>query len=876
MKGHQFSISLLVDTGASTVVISQRLVQQLNLPLLQGPPYTVTFGDGSTTTRNSYVKTSFDIAGHTVMGEFRTTELAPSIDAILGCDAIRQLHMVVDLDNERVTFSDGTSAPFITQGAVPSSLVEVSMTAIHKDVKHAYSSGAEDSVYVVFLQSDSEPDLRSSSSLPMPSSEANTSSNFRKAILSEYSDVFPDQLPTTLPPVTRAGIRMEHTIELTPGAQPVRQRAYKRGMEEQAIIKQHIDQMLADGLIEPSQSPWASPVLLVKKSDGSWRFCCDLRRVNKVIKRSAYPLPDALQVFDRLRGARYFTSLDLRSGYHQIRMDPESVPITAFTTQFGSYQWRVLPFGIATAPSAFQSIMNQLLHGFIGNFVCCYLDDVLIYSKTLEQHEQHVRQVLDKFREAQLYCKLKKCDFCRTQIDFLGHVVSYNTVAMQPAKLQAIRNWQPPTSVTQLQRFLGFVNYYRRFIPRHSHITAYLSRLASNKFKGRKFVWDLEAQRAFDATKAALLEGSSLAIPDVTGQLPFTLQTDACDDCIAGVLTQDGRIVDCFSRKLQGAELRYPIREKELLAIVSALRRYAHYIGQSLITVYTDHRSLIHLDTMNLHSPIPQQRRIARWWMDTLCYFNLRLVYLPGNLNIPADALSRRHLDGDDVVELTAIERADEHAADTSLYDGGDNIVKLNVILADPSMDTSSRTYQLVSNAARQDDLFVATTSVSVTLSDELTKRIIAGYDSDPAWSDVYKAHAGLTNDPDSGKQRVRFSRTKLDDDSKLLYYYRNDLPDHIPRLVIPSGSVRDTLLAEHHESSYAAHMGAKRMLSEMARRYWWPGIHRDVKSYCRSCDSCQRAKATTLTTRAPLEPLPVPDRPFSPRSNQAKAGTVS
>jgi len=840
-SGHR--VRMILDSGATFTVISVRLVKRLGLPQVRGSSYRVVFGEGNVVSSDLYTEGQLKIGNSSFFGRFRVLELASSIDAIMGCATMDRLGLSYKIKTRLITLEDGSTLPLHYEPpSATDSLVEVSFTQFNKVLRNAAMGKSKDEMYLVYVSYDQcEPNGIVATGEIADASTVTLGDRFRESILTDYADVFPDELPSSLPPRDRAGVRAEHTVELEPNAVPVKKRDFKRSPAEYAVIKEHIDQMLRDGIIEPSESAWASPVLLVKKADGSWRFVVDYRAVNAVTKKNSYPLPDLNTCFEQLRGAKYFTSLDLRSGYHQIRMAPESIPVTAFTTRYGSFQYRVMSFGLCNAPATFQSVMNSLLRQFTDDFVLVYLDDVLIYSENFEQHQRHVRQVLDVFRKAKFYCKLSKCEFARETIDFVGHTVSFNTVAMQKSKLQALREWEPPRSVVQLQRFLGFCGYYRRFIVGYAKLVSRLSTMASNKFKGKRFVWDADAQNDFECLKKAMLKDPVLMVPDLSGTVPFVLQTDASDDCIAGVLSQQGRIVDYYSRKLQGAELQYPIREKELLAIVCALTRYSHYVGSSVLSVYTDHRSLVHLDTMKLNAPVPQQRRLTRWWINTLSHFNLKIIYLPGQYNIPADALSRRHLDADDVIEFKAVTDGDGDADDVTLMDSGTRI-----------------------RSRRDAASMVATAAVSATLADDLRTAIVDGYKADDGWSTVYDAHVNNTDGPPLGKLRVRFKRTQLDPTTGLLYYRRGELSGGSSRLVIPSGSVRNKLLAEHHETGYSAHMGYKRMLSELSRRYWWPGVEMDVRRFCRSCDTCQRAKASTQAVRAPLEPLAVPDEPFT------------
>ena len=857
IAGH--SASILLDTGASCSIVSSSFATQLALPRRTIPPRNIVLGQGKPEPINTQTDVTLTLGPSDETVSLLITQLMSSIDVLLGADWIARLGIVIDLANQLVLFPNGASVPISPSANIP--VEEMSSTQFTKLINSSDDHDV-DSCFVIY---PGQVPTGSDSCFAAFSGDTHAASSgptrFREEILKEFPDLFPESLPTTLPPQSRDGHNVEHSIELKPNAPPVKQRDYRRGSAENATLKELLDQMLREGQIRPSTSPWSSPVLLVKKSDGSWRFCVDYRALNAATKKNSYPLPDITTCLDQLHGARFFTSLDLRSGYHQIRMEPKSVPYTAFTTRYGSYEFLVMPFGLCNAPATFQSTMNNLLRPYIDNFLLVYLDDILIYSDSFEQHQAHVRTVLDTLRRAQFYCKLSKCEFGLEEINFVGYTVSHNQIAMQAQKLEALRAWPVPTSVTRLQGFLGFVNYYRRFVRNFSQLSSRLSTLASNKFKKLRFTWTPEAQHDFDQLKEEMLKNITLGIPDMSGATPFSLQTDASDICIGAVLSQSNKIVDCFSRKLQGAERNYPIREKELLAIVCALKKYSHFCSNTTITVYTDHRSLIHLDSMQLNTPVPQSRRIARWWMDTLSHFNLKIVYLQGQYNIAADALSRQHIDDSNIQSFSASAGVEPDHPDAAFHDAG-VALREHVVTAPVNSIDSSEVPQGKTNSSN-----LIATAVSVTIQDAHLDQIRAGYRSDPHWSPVYIAHLKEGPSPKKGQLLQRFRRTSLDPTSKLLYYRldSNAKPGSTSeRLVIPVCNVRNTLLHEHHSSPYSGHLGYARQRALISERFWWPQLAKDLRQFCKSCSECQHSKDLTRARQAPLQPLPVPDKPFT------------
>jgi len=452
-----------------------------------------------------------------------------------------------------------------------------------------------------------------------------------QALLAEYSDVFPDDLPAGLPP-SRA---VDHRIELFPGSEPPSRPTYRLSLAEMDEVRRQLDDLLAKGLIAPSKSPFGAPVLLVRKKDGSMRMCVDYRALNKVTIKNKYPLPRIDELLDRIQGARFFSKIDLRSGYHQIRIKEGHEHITAFRTRYGLYEFKVLPFGLTNAPATFMTLMNDLFRDLLDVCVVVYLDDVLIYSKTRDEHLSHVRQVLDRLREQKLYAKLSKCEFLQEQVSFLGHVVRQDGIAVEPHKIEAIQEWPAPANVHEVRSFLGLAGYYRKFIHGFADVAKPLHDLL---LKNQRFEWSAAASDAFTRLKDKLSATPVLRHVDPT--LEFTVTTDASDKAVGAVLTQDDgdgpRPVAYESRKLRPAEMNYATHEKEALSIVHALRIWRHYLFGRHFKIVTDHDPLRHLDTQSKLSP-----RQARW-MELLQEHDYEIMYKPGKQNVVADALSRR------------------------------------------------------------------------------------------------------------------------------------------------------------------------------------------------------------------------------------------
>ncbi|XP_057494185.1 uncharacterized protein LOC130779535 [Actinidia eriantha] len=381
----------------------------------------------------------------------------------------------------------------------------------------------------------------------------------------------------------------------------------------------------------PSASPWGAPVLFAKKKDGSLRLCIDYRKLNRVTIKNKYPLPRIDDLLDQLRGSKCFSKIDLRSGYHQLRVHEQDISKTAFRSRWGHYEFLVMPFGLTNAPAAFMDLMNRIFSPFLDQFVIVFIDDILIYSPTREEHGQHLQIVLQTLRDHGLYAKYSKCEFWLPEVKFLGHVVSGDGVAVDSSKIEAVMDWQAPKNVFEVRSFLGLAGYYRRFVSDFSRLALPMTRLTR---KGIKFAWDEACERAFQQLKKRLTTAPVLVIP--TRELGYAVYCDASHDGLGCVLMQEGKVVAYASRQLKPHEKNYPTHDLELAAVVFALKSWRHYLYGEKFEVFSDHKSLKYIFTqrdLNL-----RQRR----WMEYLEDYDFELLYHPGKANVVADALSRK------------------------------------------------------------------------------------------------------------------------------------------------------------------------------------------------------------------------------------------
>ncbi|GJX93443.1 putative nucleotidyltransferase, ribonuclease H [Tanacetum coccineum] len=419
------------------------------------------------------------------------------------------------------------------------------------------------------------------------------------SVVREFEDVFPEDL-SGLPPQRQ----VEFRIDLVPGATPIAKSPYRLAPSEMQELSGQLQELQDKGFIRPSHSPWGAPVLFVKKKDGSLRMCIDYRELNKLTVKNRYPLPRIDDLFDQLQGSRFFSKIDLRSGYHQLRVHEDDIPKTAFRTRYGHFEFTVMPFGLTNAPAVFMDLMNRVCKPYLDKFVIVFIDDILIYSKTKEDHEVHLGLVLELLRKEKLYAKFSKCEFWLQEVHFLGHVVNQNGIHVDPSKIEAVKNWKTPTTPSEIRSFLGLAGYYRRFIANFSKIAKPLTLLTQ---KNQKYVWGVEQEEAFQALKDNLYDAPILTLPD--------------------------RVED-FVLKIH--EKNYTTHDLELGAVVFALKTWRHYLYGTKSVIYTDHKSLQHIfDQKELNM---RQRR----WIELFSDYKFVIHYHPGKANVVADELSRK------------------------------------------------------------------------------------------------------------------------------------------------------------------------------------------------------------------------------------------
>ena len=450
------------------------------------------------------------------------------------------------------------------------------------------------------------------------------------SVIDAYRDIFSSK--TT--PVNVAQSLQPAVIE-TGDHLPIKQQSYRMPLIKRQKVEECVEEMLKDGVIRPSESSWSSPVLLVPKKDGSIRFCVDYRKLNSITRRDAHPLPLIQDVFDQVSGSTIFSTLDLRSGYWQVPMSTDSIQKTAFTCHLGLFEFTRMPFGLTNAPAIFQRSMNKVLSGLIGRCCMVYIDDIVIFSHTPEEHAQHLEEVFERLRQAGLQLKPSKCSFGLSKIDLLGHSVSADGIQPLPERVEAIQNLGPPSDVTSVRSFLGMAGYYRQFIPGFATLAMPLTDLTKTR---EPFRWGPEQQEAFDALRVALTQAPILTHPDVSR--PYILYTDASDKAVGAILVQRDehgveKVISYLSHKLSGAQLNWATIEKEAYAVLYALKKFHAYLWGAKFEIHTDHKPLRSLFKSEI-----KNSKLQRWALN-ISQYNAPIMYHPGKLNVRADMLSR-------------------------------------------------------------------------------------------------------------------------------------------------------------------------------------------------------------------------------------------
>lgn len=499
-------VNTLFDSGAAYSFISTSLVRKLNLTESSHVDVSVSLPRGKLVHCNKIFKGLPLKIGEAIFPSDLIEFNLGDLDVILGMDWLSLYKAKIDCEMQRVQLSDplGKKVSYRRLGK-PKGFGIISAMKVKKLVNKGCP------LYFCCVQDLSMSENRRMEDVP---------------IVNEFLDVFPEDI-SGMPPKRK----IEFTIDLVPGAAPISKAPYRMAPAEMSELKAQLQELLDKGFIRPSASPWGAPVLFVKKKDGSLRLCIDYRELNNVTVKNKYPLPRIDDLFDQLKGASVFSKIDLRSGYHQLKLVDKDIPKTAFRTQYGHYEFTVMPFGLTNAPAIFMDLMNRVFHEYLEKFVVVFIDDILVYSKNEEEHAEHLRTTLETLRKNKLYAKFSKCDFWLEKVAFLGYYISKEGVSVDPAKIKAVSEWPTPKNVTDVRSFLGLAGYYRRFVKDFSRIARPMTTLMK---KQSKFEWNESCESAFQTLKERLTTAPVLVLPD--GIEGFEVYSDASKHGLGCVL----------------------------------------------------------------------------------------------------------------------------------------------------------------------------------------------------------------------------------------------------------------------------------------------------------------------------------------------------
>jgi RNase H-like domain found in reverse transcriptase/Reverse transcriptase (RNA-dependent DNA polymerase)/Integrase zinc binding domain/Retroviral aspartyl protease/Integrase core domain/Retrotransposon gag protein/Chromo (CHRromatin Organisation MOdifier) domain len=588
-------------------------------------------------------------------------------------------------------------------------------------------------------------------------------------VLKKFVAVF--ETPTQLPP-KRA---VDHSITLFPNSQPVNLRPYRYSHFQKCELENIIEELLKTSVIRPSASSFASPALLVKKKDGSWRLCVDYRQLNAMTVKNKYPIPIIDDLLDELNGAKVFSKIDLKAGYHQIRMKESDIHKTAFRTHQGLYEYLVMPFGLTNAPATFQALMNQVFHPYLRKFVLVFFDDILVYSTDLLEHKTHLSLVLQLLLDHQLCAKRSKCEFGVSKIEYLGHLITGEGVATDPGKIQAMVEWPEPRTVKELRGFLGLTGYYRKFIKNYGSISKPLTEL----LKKNSFNWSQESSTAFQALKQAMCQAPVLAMPNFNE--PFVIETDACDNGMGAVLMQGKKPIAFLSKALGVKNQALSTYEKELLALFTAVHKWRHYLQGLPFVIKTDHISLKHLLEQRLTNSL-QHKGLCK-----LLGLQYEIQYRKGIENKAADALSRR-----------------------------------------PGLRQGSENYAIT----------------------EIT----------PSWLQELQT----SYEQDVWANQVLHGRLQIPEGKGELLVHKGIIRFNGRVYVGNNHGWRSKIVQALHDSSIGGHAGIQGTYQRVKKLFYWPGLKEAVIQIVQQCNTCQINKGENVASPGLLQPLPIPDGPWS------------
>ena len=648
---------------------------------------------------------------------------------------------------------------------------------------------------------------------------------------------------------------IQHKIPVT-NNKPVYVKPYRLPECHKEEINRQVIDMENQGIVKKSNSPWNAPLLVVpKKIDASglkkWRVVVDFRKLNDVTVGDAYPLPNITDILDQLGNSKYFTTLDLASGFHQVPIDPNDSQKTAFSTMFGHYEYLRMPFGLKGAPATFQRLMNSVLTGLQGIKCFVYIDDVVIYGNSLEDHNSKLIDVFKRLRQNNLKLHPDKCEFMRKEVQYLGHVIGEDGIKPDPKKISAVSNYPVPTCQKDIKSFLGLAGYYRKFIKNFSDIIFPISKLLK---KEQEFIWTDQQQNSFEILKSKLTSAPILQYPDFSKR--FILTTDASGSAIGAILSQgvigEDLPIAYASRALNKAEMNYATIEKELLAIVWGIQHFRPYLYGREFTIYTDHKPLKWLESnRDLGS------RLTRWRIK-LSDYNYTIEYKKGKSNTNADALSRNPVTSQvlSINHEMSYSQFIDHSKTHLIYNP--NIVE--------NISTSCKITVKFVISKFEDILY---NNDVIHINPELIHIPITSFIS-PNYETLFDSlvllkeflisknisEIKLIQNDELDWKSIRLMLRYIFKSTKIQIFI-------IKEKLIPNPEDIPNILSEYHSSPTGGHTGIKRTTKKIKAKFEWTNMSKDIKQFVKNCKSCQLNKLTRKKTKVPMEITTTSNKPF-------------
>ena len=674
-------------------------------------------------------------------------------------------------------------------------------------------------------------------------------------ILWKYGKLFDISEPSKI------DINLKNAID-TGTHRPVHTPPYRKSNKDQEILRQETDKLIKNGIIEHSTSPWSSPVVLVKKKDGTTRFCVDYRRLNQITTKDAFPLPRIDDIYDQLTRATYFTIFDFKAGYFQVPLDKADRPKTAFSTRDGHFQFKVLPQGLTNRPPTFQRIVNQILGPNRWKHVLAYIDDIIIYSKNFTEHVKHIEEVCSLLHAANFKLNIEKCEVARTEILFLGHLIKAGTIKPDPDNIRGLTETREPTSAEEAFRFVKATEYYRKFIPKFSLIAAPLHKYSPTTLqqqknnKKAKFQLSDKARIAFHQLKKILTTDLVLGLPDDT--LPFKLQTDACIDGIGAVLLQvtpnGDRPLAYMSKKLTKAQTNWPTIEQECYAIVQAVDKWDKYLRGHEFILETDHEPLV-----NFRNKEQLNKRCERWRLK-LAEYRFKVKHIQGKKNTMADYLSR-----------SPVELAEE--------DSEDKVQPISIStqtdITYPALNNNSFFLQATTAVTRAQAKLQQQKLATSTTNERKNELIPQGKgamdnnatDKSPNENSNQIIPFNMDNLRSLQEQDNTVQKLKRNISKEEHYFiedgilFRKQQPPFPSVPFVPEGRIRADLLKIYHDTpTNGAHFGRDKTLRKIQERYYWPNMTADIKNHVDSCLPCAQNNYRRQKPPGSLKPMPPPE----------------